>query len=174
MIPLRLPRHPRPFLALPSPQAHPPVWMNDYFQVEIHPISPGIFQSPRVTHAMTCIWYPGTAVHITLEKFWSAISYNHSRRKVRTHGIEIQSKSSSGGGRKMAKPKCNIVGIAELRQAQKRDKNGSTKAAKASKASPGTNQSSSSSSGMNEWLFSSVIFHFLSPFSTHDIIIRQL
>ena len=50
----------------------------------------------------------------------------------------------------MAKPKCNIVGIAKLRQAQKRNKNDSTKAAEASKAVPGTTQSSSSSSGMNE------------------------
>ena len=50
----------------------------------------------------------------------------------------------------MAKPKCNISGIAKLRQDQKRDKNDFTKAAKASKAVPGTIQSSSSSSGMNE------------------------
>ena len=59
-------------------------------------------------------------------------------------------KSSGGGGRKMAKPKCNIVGIAKLRQDQKRDKNDITKDAKASKAVPGTTQSSSSSSGMSE------------------------
>jgi len=62
----------------------------------------------------------------------------------------MASKSSSGGGRKMAKPTCNIVGIAKLRQDQKRDKNDFTKAAKASKASPGTTHSSSSSSGMSE------------------------
>ena len=62
----------------------------------------------------------------------------------------MASKSSGGGGRKMAKPKHNISGAAKLRQDQKRDKNDFTKAAKASKAVPGTTQSSSSSSGMNE------------------------
>ena len=61
----------------------------------------------------------------------------------------MASKSSSGGGRKMAKPKCNISGIAKLRQDQKRDKNDFTKAAKASKAVLAL-PSSSSSSGMNE------------------------
>ena len=81
----------------------------------------------------------------------------------------MESKSSGGGGRKKAKPKSNITGIAKLSQAQKLDRNGSTKAAEASKAAPGTTQSSSSSSGMNEWLFSCVIFHFLSPFSTHAL-----
>jgi len=62
----------------------------------------------------------------------------------------MESKSSGGGGRKKAKPKDNLTGIALDRQAQKLDKNGSTKAAEASKAAPGTTQSSSSSSGMNE------------------------
>ena len=62
----------------------------------------------------------------------------------------MASKSSGGGGRKKAKPKDNLTGIALDRQAQKLDRNGSTKAAEASKAALGTTQSSSSSSGMNE------------------------
>ena len=62
----------------------------------------------------------------------------------------MASKSSGGGGRKKAKPKSNITGIAKLSQAQKLDKNGSTKAAEAFKAAPSSSQSSSSSYGTNE------------------------
>ena len=120
---------------------------------------------------MTSIWYPGSAVHITFGKSESPIFQKYTRRKVRTYVIEIQWwKGVKRGLILLGK----LRGIAKQRHDQRLEKNTSNEASEMSETFPGTTQSLNSSTCTNEWLFSCTIFHFLSPFSTHDIIIRQL
>ena len=104
-------------------------------------------------------------------KIWVADFPEIYRRQVRTYVIEIQWwKGVKRGLILLGK----LRGIAKQRHDQRLEKDTSNEASERSETFTGTTQSSSSSSSTNEWLFSCIIFHFLSPFSTHDIIIRQL
>ena len=101
----------------------------------------------------------------------SRIFQKYTRRKVRTYVIEIQWWK---GVKRWLILLGKLRGIAKQRHDQRLEKNTSNEASEMSETFPGTTQSLNSSTCTNEWLFSCTIFHFLPPFSTHDIIIRQL